>query len=512
MRRFLTGQNLLLLLLAAIAFIFFIANGSYNSIWFDEGFSIILIKNSFSEIWAVTATDVHPPLYYLMLKLFTLIFGDSIQICRFFSTLPILLLIVVACIKVRKIWGFATSSFFVILLTFMPVMQYAAYEIRMYSWAMFFVFMTFIYAYESYKFSQWKWTIGLKFLLFSLAAAYTHTYALISVFFIYAIYFIALIVRDRRRILPFIGISVCFTICYLPWIINLLYQVSVVKEDYWITPINADSFLSYLFYYTNLLYSWGNKADMWSFIYRIKGALALILWFVSLILGILAFKNRKQANGKFYIAVLSFIVFLLPIATGIVISLVVRPVYVSRFSLSAFGVALLGVSLLFSSVDYAKLYSKVLVCIFFVILMSLSLTRFRYQMYWKNYHCQIQSDLMSYVKKNIDDRSVFLYSSYMLDAVTIYPVYFPNTPHICYHDSLYKYNDETLKHIAHIPIYDYDQIDTTYNTVFVADNYNTRVNLMNVSKDSIEISKHFKIVDEHETQGGYKIYKLERYK
>ena len=38
------------------------------SIWFDEAFSAYLIRYSYSEVAQFTATDVHPPLYYWLLK------------------------------------------------------------------------------------------------------------------------------------------------------------------------------------------------------------------------------------------------------------------------------------------------------------------------------------------------------------------------------------------------------------------------------------------------------------
>ena len=41
----------------------------HTNIWFDEAYSISLIRHSFKEIWSIGGNDVHPVLYYWLLKL-----------------------------------------------------------------------------------------------------------------------------------------------------------------------------------------------------------------------------------------------------------------------------------------------------------------------------------------------------------------------------------------------------------------------------------------------------------
>lgn len=43
-----------------------------DTIWVDEAFSVELVKHSFVDIIKLDATDVHPPLYYLIYKLFAM--------------------------------------------------------------------------------------------------------------------------------------------------------------------------------------------------------------------------------------------------------------------------------------------------------------------------------------------------------------------------------------------------------------------------------------------------------
>lgn len=48
-----------------------------NSFWYDEAYSIWIAKYNLSDLIQITAQDVHPPLYYLILKLFVSILGGA---------------------------------------------------------------------------------------------------------------------------------------------------------------------------------------------------------------------------------------------------------------------------------------------------------------------------------------------------------------------------------------------------------------------------------------------------
>jgi uncharacterized membrane protein len=56
-------------------------------IWYDEAYSILLAEGSPAYIWATTARDVHPPLYYVLLHLWMLLFGNGVLAARSLSAL-----------------------------------------------------------------------------------------------------------------------------------------------------------------------------------------------------------------------------------------------------------------------------------------------------------------------------------------------------------------------------------------------------------------------------------------
>src|SRR3989338_11107154 len=56
-----------------------------RGLWFDEAFSWRLIQFPLPELPTRAAADVHPPLYYILLKLWASIFDTSLLSLRLFS-------------------------------------------------------------------------------------------------------------------------------------------------------------------------------------------------------------------------------------------------------------------------------------------------------------------------------------------------------------------------------------------------------------------------------------------
>src|SRR5574341_1284717 len=89
-------RYLLLIVILIGAFGLRVKNLEERNIWWDEGYSNWLIRHPFLELLDITAHDVHPPLYYLVLRIEWLITGDGEFVLRYPSVL--LGLLTVACI------------------------------------------------------------------------------------------------------------------------------------------------------------------------------------------------------------------------------------------------------------------------------------------------------------------------------------------------------------------------------------------------------------------------------
>ena len=67
-------ENWQFLLIILVGTIFLLIPAFHSNIWFDESYSVAIANHSFSEIWTIGSHDVHPILYYWMLKIINIIF------------------------------------------------------------------------------------------------------------------------------------------------------------------------------------------------------------------------------------------------------------------------------------------------------------------------------------------------------------------------------------------------------------------------------------------------------
>lgn len=306
----------LCIIFAIIAIIVMCAACFGANVWADEAFTLRMIQHSYSEIITLTAADVHPPLYYLLLKavssVFTVILPgrwDAVYAGKLFSVLTQTLLLTV-CGKIRRQWGNYVAGLWVVCVAGMnPMPQYAT-EIRMYGLAMLLVFLVYIYANEIMQTATIRsW---LFFVVFGLAAAYTHYYACISVGVVYLMLLLWFLNNDRKELRHWFVAAAATLLLYLPWLMVLYRQVRTISSDYWIEPITLTDFS---YYFASLF-----------------GTLFFELFCLYLCLNEYQKKRNTILNDGVSVYALGGI--LIPIGTmliGIIVSIVFRPVFVSRY-------------------------------------------------------------------------------------------------------------------------------------------------------------------------------------
>lgn len=214
--------------------IIFVSLGAFHSnIWFDESYSVGLARHTLGEIWSIGGHDVHPILYYWMLRIVYLITGGSIIAYRIFSVIPIAIMILLGYTHIRKDFGEKTGFIFSFLSAFLPEMAVYAIEIRMYSWAILAVTILAIYAYRLVKEDNTKnWII---FGIASLASIYLHYYGLMAAGLINVILLVYLIIKKRKNgIIFIISFGVIQGLAYLPWLMNFITQLGNVSSGFWI--------------------------------------------------------------------------------------------------------------------------------------------------------------------------------------------------------------------------------------------------------------------------------------
>jgi 4-amino-4-deoxy-L-arabinose transferase-like glycosyltransferase len=106
---------------------------SFQPLWWDEGYSVWFATHSLGQMAALTAEDIHPPLYYALLHGWTSVLGAGPIALRLFSVLCGVLAIPVLYAVGRRLLGSRQGGLWAaLLLAVNPLHIYYSQEIRMY--------------------------------------------------------------------------------------------------------------------------------------------------------------------------------------------------------------------------------------------------------------------------------------------------------------------------------------------------------------------------------------------
>ena len=230
---------------------------SKECLLFDESFTINLVRKGWKDIIYFTSLDVHPPLYYLVVKLFVTLFGGAnapLFVWHLTSFLFYIGLLLMSAWFFHKYFDARLSLFVTIMLCSVPNMLPYALQLRMYSMCMFFVAASFYLVYiiidnvqklGAVKFDK-HWCL---LMLVNVATAYTHYFAAIAVVgssLFLLVYLLFLRNINRKAMLKTWALHVLgMFVLYLPWIPVLLRQMSDIDGNYWILPLTEAALHEY---------------------------------------------------------------------------------------------------------------------------------------------------------------------------------------------------------------------------------------------------------------------------
>jgi len=265
----------------------------------DESFSWRLTQYSASELWKRTAADVHPPLYYLCLKAWSEIFGESLWSLRglsvLFGVLAVLVLYFVSLEvledqldSAQKSWTTAhTGALFAALLLAVSSAQVeASRTARMYSLGVFLAALTAWLLWRACRaqHGRWYWwtAYGTAVALF----CYTHNYAFFTLFG-QGLFVLGSVLFSRRTtsmanagklLSGFSYAGLLAFVLYLPWIPALFEQARQVKLNYWIEQVNIRILERTLFTFgTGVPYD-GYEPFSLLWLVLLAGAIVLAVW------------------------------------------------------------------------------------------------------------------------------------------------------------------------------------------------------------------------------------------
>lgn len=226
------------------------------SLWHDEAFSALLIKYSWGEMFYRIGLDVHPPLYYIILRLWHDVFGHSLFSLRALSVLFGVGTILISYFFVKRFFGGTRAALIAAALIAVNQfqIQYVT-EARMYTMGSFLAVLaayllgTALTATKNYYINgsglrPTKGKLFFLYLSFSLTSAallYTHYYLMFTVaaLGLYGVLYLWLTFRWQiTRYFWLVGSGVAIAVLFLPWLKWFLYQYKQVGAGYWIPPMN----------------------------------------------------------------------------------------------------------------------------------------------------------------------------------------------------------------------------------------------------------------------------------
>lgn len=454
-----------ILFIASILFLLYLFVNPANDlvIHIDEHFTLGLIQLPFDSAWKLIVSDVHPPLYYLILMAGCGVLNvlhipyDVVFVTKMLSVLPLILILIVAVTKIKRDYNVLTMGIFTFAITTMSSCMIEFLTIRMYSWAMLFLLMAFIYYAEILKDSNRKsWIL---FTVFTVLCAYTHYYLLFSLAVLYVLYPVYLYLNkdmDFKENMKKWALSIVAAfILYLPWFFTFINQTIVTKNTY--TTMKSVTIGTQINYFTFFVLQQTSKLIDVIFL-KILIAVFFIILVYLLFIHLLDFKKDES-----FFIFSGFAVYILSILIGVLIlTYTFRPLDI-RYILPAIVVFWFAIAVLLGKVNTKLL----LIIMIFAIVM------------FGTVGILMTNDNLNAHNKEASQEKAFLSQINNENTVIIYNSSFH---YDCYHYTLNNTKEYTLKKL-NLP---YEEKTCTYEknlTKILEDNPDKDVYILSLIKN-----------------------------
>lgn len=327
--------------------------------WNDEIYTMNIISCSYKEMLEAIAGDVHPPLYYLILKpimdLAKMLFQevDTVLLARIISMIPYVILMLISGTLVLQTFGARVALAFGFMITFMPKFMLFNITIRMYSFGVISVTLTYLLF---YLIAFEKRNMYVAFSLCALAAMYTHYFAAVSVAVLLLHMFIFLLI-EKRSVLRLCVSAFAIAVCYIPWFLIALRQMSRVLGDYWIPPLSMRTFLGV----ASFVVCPPVNNDYYDAMICLAVAVMYLYSWIRL-----WNKNKKIL----FFSVTGFNMVAITALFGIAISFLNRPIFIARYLMPSLGAFWFSYAIWFKEADYRD---KVIIRISYIVFAILAI-------------------------------------------------------------------------------------------------------------------------------------------
>ncbi len=384
-------NNIWLVLIIALAIGLRLFHLTAISLWHDEAFSALLIKYPWGEMIRRIGLDVHPPMYYIFLRLWHYLLGDSLWSLRGFSAFFGVLTIPATYLLVKQVFkNHRAALIAALLIAISPFQLQYVTEARMYTMGAFFAITAALFLSKALE-GQKLWyerqalntpnmpaDIKLKkrflwhylfYVVSTIIIIYTHYYLLFTAAAIcfYGLVFHWVKYKDNFKRYSWLIVSyVAIGAAFLPWLKTFLFQFHQVGGSYWIPSMNRWSIPDTVWRMTLGLYT-SNIPNHYLLV-----AIAILILFV-----LYRFVRKAQMHEKWLI-VLNIIA---PFAGSLLFALIAKlnqqtsSVYLDRYFLFSSTFLLIALALFIETVRPRRLSRALL-----TILVAINL--FGFVHYW----------------------------------------------------------------------------------------------------------------------------------
>lgn len=289
------------------------------AIWGDEGSSLLLSEYALDDLWFHAAHDVHPPLYFFLLRGWIELFGDSIWSIRGMSAIPGVVAVGLGLWLTRQLSSRRAAVLAGVLLALLPTAVRYSQEVRMYSLlGVWLLGATLALVYWLRQPARTRYLVA--YVLLMSAAFYTHYFTALCVLVHWA--YLGLLGQRLIRRPAWWAANVAIVLLYLPWLPNLLDlvrhvdQLKVGGDIGWEEPVGLFSLPSMI----------------WQFVLQDEGLdfWPPLFWMFPLLLvsivGITAWRDRERYRPASLLALF----FLLPLLLVYAVSFI-SPVFIERY-------------------------------------------------------------------------------------------------------------------------------------------------------------------------------------
>ena len=300
------------------------------SVWFDEGYSMYLMRYDLADLTHYTAVDVHPPLYYYLLKGWTSLFGNSVAACRLLSVVLGAMVLILVYLLIKKLFTRKSASLATLLVAISPMFVRYGIETRMYMLVLLIAILAVFAFYNLLHTGKRRWAVAMGVLM-SLGM-WTHYFtAMIWLsFWVYRfIYFYRRGLRGKKLFRGYFDANwiiahVVAIGLYLPWIPVALKQTKTLTGGFWIGDVNVSTLPGYLSEF--FAFSKPQDATNW-LVPAIYAGVVLVLYLI--------YKAVSKAKGNQRDNLM--LVITMAIAPVVILTLLslppFKPVFVSRYVL-----------------------------------------------------------------------------------------------------------------------------------------------------------------------------------